>query len=103
MPEQPPESQGRERARRFHTEVECKAARKEAARRAGHRKVWFWLGMMGLVGWSVAIPSVLGAFLGVWLDKTFGGQISWTLTLLLAGVAVGCLNAWFWVQRERHE
>jgi ATP synthase protein I len=26
--------------------------------------------------------------------------VSWTLTLLLAGAALGALNAWYWVQRE---
>ena len=26
--------------------------------------------------------------------------VSWTLTLLLIGVAVGCLNAWYWVKQE---
>ena len=103
MPEDRGEPEGRAHARRFHSEVADKAARKQAARLRNRRKVWFWLGMMGLVGWSVAIPAVLGVFLGVWLDETFGGRVSWTLTLLLVGVVVGCLNAWFWVERERNE
>jgi len=30
-----------------------KAARKLRAKRHGHRNVWFGLGMMGLIGWSV--------------------------------------------------
>jgi ATP synthase protein I len=56
--------------------------------------------MMGLVGWSVAIPTLLGAALGVWLDKRYPGSHSWTLTLLIIGLAIGCLNAWHWVARE---
>jgi predicted F0F1-ATPase subunit len=31
--------------------------------------VWFGLGMMGLIGWSVAVPTLLGAALGLWLDS----------------------------------
>ncbi|MCP1335302.1 AtpZ/AtpI family protein [Futiania mangrovi] len=80
------------------------AARKARARARGERSVWFGLGMFGLVGWAVAIPTLAGVALGVWLDAHVGGRISWTLALLLAGVALGCLNAWFWVSREsRHD
>jgi ATP synthase protein I len=39
------------------------------------RTVWFGLGMMGLIGWSVAIPTLLGAALGLWLDKRHPGAI----------------------------
>lgn len=81
-----------------------KAARKLQARGERDRGVWFGLGMFGLVGWSVALPTVLGIALGVWLDAHLDGRVSWTLTLLLCGAILGCLNAWFWVRREsRHE
>ncbi len=78
----------------------AKAARKLKARRNGHPGVWFGLGMMGLIGWSVAVPTLLGAGLGVWLDRTYPGGRSWTLALLVAGLAGGCLNAWLWVAKE---
>jgi len=81
-------------------EVGAKAARKLRARRHVTRTVWFGLGMMGLIGWSVAIPTLLGAALGLWLDKHHPGKHSWTLALLVAGLAVGCLNAWHWVAKE---
>lgn len=79
-----------------------KAARKIRARREGDRGIWFGLGMMGLVGWSVTVPTVLGIVVGVWLDNRSAdpGGVSWTLTGLLTGVALGCINAWFWIQRE---
>jgi ATP synthase protein I len=70
------------------------------ARRAGRWSVWFGLGMFGLVGWAVAIPALLGVALGVWLDGRVPGRRSWTLTLLLVGLALGCVNAWYWVKRE---
>jgi len=81
-------------------QVGAKAAHKLKARRNSARGVWFGLGMMGLIGWSVAIPTLLGAALGLWLDKQHPGTSSWTLALLVAGLAIGCLNAWHWVAKE---
>lgn len=84
----------------FVGKVGAKATRKLRARRQATCGVWFGLGMMGLVGWSVAIPTLLGAALGVWLDQRYPSDRSWTLALLVAGLAVGCLNAWHWVAKE---
>ena len=84
----------------FAGQVGAKAARKLKARRNSARGVWFGLGMMGLVGWSVAVPTLLGAALGIWLDKHHPGKHAWTLALLVVGLAIGCLNAWHWVAKE---
>jgi len=65
--------------------------------------VWFGLGMMGLIGWSVVVPTLLGAAAGHWLDHHFPNHISWTLTLLLVGLVFGCVNAWRWVAKEERE
>lgn len=80
-----------------------RAARRRKARRAGRRTVWFGLGMFGLVGWAVALPAIVGVGLGAWLDLKFQTKLNWTLALLLAGVAVGCLNAWYWISRESRD
>jgi ATP synthase protein I len=77
-----------------------KASRKLKRRAEGRRGVWFGLGMFGLVGWSVAIPTVAGVALGAWIDSAWPSRYSWTLMLLFIGVVVGCLNAWYWVTRE---
>ncbi|MDB5387884.1 MAG: putative F0F1-ATPase subunit [Planctomycetaceae bacterium] len=55
---------------------------------------------MGLIGWSVVIPTLSGAAVGKWLDKQYPGAHSWTLTLLIAGLCLGCFSAWQWVARE---
>jgi ATP synthase protein I len=81
--------------------VGVKEARKIRARRQKDQSVWFGLGMFGLVGWSVAIPTLLGIALGVWIDLKWPSRYSWTLMLLIIGIVLGCLNAWFWVTRER--
>jgi ATP synthase protein I len=83
----------------FAGQVGLKAARKLRARNST-QGVWFGLGMMGLVGWSVAIPTLLGAALGIWLDKHHPGKHPWTLALLMAGLVLGCFNAWHWVAKE---
>lgn len=90
---------GRER---LDETVGDKARRRIRARREGDRGVWFGLGMFGLVGWSVAVPALLGVGIGIFLDARFSspGAVSWTLTGLVVGVAVGCVNAWYWVKRE---
>lgn len=59
------------------------------------------LGMFGMVGWSVAVPTLLGVALGIWLDKTFPQSFSWTLTGLILGLIAGCVIAWNWVIKER--
>jgi ATP synthase protein I len=93
--------QGREPERDlFRNEVGSKEARKLQARREQNHDVWFWLGMFGMVGWSVAIPTVLGVVLGRWIDATWPSRVSWTLMLLFIGLGLGCLNAWYWVTRE---
>jgi len=79
--------------------IDAKAARKIKARRST-QGVWFGLGMMGLIGWSVVIPTLLGAALGLWLDKRFSRSHSWTLALLILGLAFGCFNAWRWINKE---
>jgi ATP synthase protein I len=87
----------------FSREVGAKAARKLKARRNPTQGVWFGLGMMGLIGWSVVIPTLLGAALGIWLDNRHPGSHSWTLMLLVIGLVIGCLNAWHWVGKEDKE
>jgi ATP synthase protein I len=84
----------------FANQVGAKASRKLKARRNSTQGVWFGLGMMGLIGWSVVVPTLLGAALGIWLDKQNPGKHSWTLALLATGLAIGCLNAWHWVAKE---
>ena len=84
----------------FSQQIGVKAARKLKVQRAGEQSVWFGLGMTGLIGWSVAVPTILGALLGVWLDRHHPQTHSWTLALLVAGLVVGCANAWHWVSQQ---
>lgn len=101
---EPKHEPGEERTdERFRADVERKAARRRRAAREKDRGVWFSLGLFGLVGWSIAVPTLLGVALGVWIDTRWPGRVSWTLSLLFVGVVVGCLNAWYWVKQESGE
>jgi ATP synthase protein I len=86
---------------RLRRRVARSEARKLQARRRKDRRIWFGLGMFGLVGWAVAIPTVLGIALGIWIDANWPSRFSWTLMLLLMGLVIGCLNAWYWLSEEQ--
>jgi len=83
-------------------DIEKKHLRKMRARQIKKSSMWFGLGMMGTIGWTVAVPTLLGVALGIWLDSRWPSSLSWTLTLMLAGLLLGCLNAWLWVSREQN-
>jgi ATP synthase protein I len=85
----------------FAQQVGTKAARKLKAQKNSRPGVWFGLGTMGLIGWSIVVPTLLGAMLGIWLDKHHAGEHPWTLALLMAGLVLGCFNAWHWVEKEQ--
>jgi ATP synthase protein I len=87
----------------FSRQVGAQVARKQKAQRGARRSVWFGLGMSGLIGWSVTVPTLIGAALGIWVDNHYPSRFSWTLMLLLLGLIVGCLNAWHWVHSEYKE
>jgi len=84
----------------------CSEARKRVNRNIQAPKnatqgVWFGLGMMGLIGWSIVVPALVGAAIGYWLDLNHAGQHIWVLILLVSGLLFGCFNAWLWVVKEQ--
>jgi ATP synthase protein I len=86
----------------FSKEVGEKEKRKlQAQKEKG--SAWFGLGMFGMVGWSVVVPTLLGAALGIKLDKMYHQSFSWTLTFLITGLFIGCLIAWHWISKEHKE
>ncbi len=98
-----PKPNGASEESTFSRQVGAQSRRMLKARREGDRSVWFGLGMSGLIGWSVAIPTLIGAALGIWIDRRYPSPYSWTLMLLLLGLVMGCFNAWRWVESEYGE
>ena len=75
---------------------------------AAPRAAWRWLregepsfgrhlAQVGVLGWIIVVPTLLGMFLGRWLDHRFGTGIFWTGPLLLLGLVLGCWSAWRWM------
>jgi len=87
----------------FPEKVGVKEQRKLRAERGQKVGVWYGLGLFGVVGWSVAIPTLLGVLLGVWIDLTWPSARSWTIMLLVGGLGLGCVNAWLWISRQRRK
>jgi ATP synthase protein I len=83
--------------------VNGKVARKVRAGHRSHRNVLHGLGLVGTIGWSVTVPPVGGAMLGSWLDEHYPSQRSWTLTLLILGLFIGCFIAYRWVLKEHKD
>lgn len=111
MPEAPTPD-GRKTVPTFAERIGANAARKLKARSAKVAgggasspgpSAWSGLGAIGIIGWSAAMPMLLGAALGLWLDKRHWSSHSATPALLLVGLAVGCLNAWRWVAARNRE
>jgi ATP synthase protein I len=92
----------RHNQREFGEQVGEKEKRKVRARRYKDRSIWFGLGMFGIVGWSVAIPTLIGLAIGIWVDGNVPSRFSWTLMGLMIGLLVGCMNAWYWLNTEGH-
>lgn len=98
--QEPPETETGPDERTFISEVGAQETRKLRSQRKVMRTVWSGFGMFGLVGWSVVVPTLLGAMLGLWLDRHYPARHSWTLALLVAGLCLGCWNAWHWMTKE---
>jgi ATP synthase protein I len=86
----------------FIRKIDDKEKRKIKAGKE-NKSAWSGLSMFGMVGWSVVVPALLGAALGIKLDKVYHQPYSWTLTLLITGLFIGCLIAWHWVSEARKD
>ncbi len=85
----------------FTRQIATKETRKLRARQEKKTSLWLGLRLLGLVGWSIVVPTLLGLALGAWIDGRFPSRFSWTIMLLMAGLLLGCLNAWMWVDQEQ--
>ena len=81
------------------------AARRQSRRRRhwlseGEPSVARFVGQIGVLGWIIVTPMLLGLFLGRWLDHRLGTGIFWSAPLLLVGAVVGAYSAWKWMYRQ---
>jgi len=79
---------------RLDEAVKLRQSRTERWQREGERSIGQNLAMIGALGWAIVTPTLVGIFVGRWLDRLFGAGIFWTLGLLFAGLVAGCVMAW---------
>lgn len=96
-----PRERRQKQAEDFTRKVGTKELRRIKGKTHKDETVWFGLGMIGVVGWSVAIPTLIGTAIGLWIDRAWPSRFSWALMLLILGVSLGCINAWYWVKKAR--
>ncbi|MCW5745078.1 MAG: AtpZ/AtpI family protein [Alphaproteobacteria bacterium] len=80
--------------------IKRRRERREAWKREGERSIGQNLALIGALGWTIVVPTLLGIFAGRWLDREFGSGIFWTLGLMSGGLALGCGLAWKRMHRE---
>jgi ATP synthase protein I len=85
---------------RFFQQVAEKENRKLKSQQEKKESALMGFGMFGMIGWSVAVPVLLGTALGIWLDKRYPQSFSWTLTCLISGLIMGCVIAWNWINTD---
>jgi ATP synthase protein I len=73
-----------ERHRRWLSEGEPSVARR--------------LAQIGVLGWIIVVPMLIGVFAGRWLDQRFNSGLFWTAPLLMLGLGLGCWSAWKWIK-----
>jgi ATP synthase protein I len=80
--------------------VKTRQERRARWQREGERTIGQNLAMIGALGWTIVTPTLVGIFLGRWLDRELAMGIFWTLGLLVLGLAAGCALAWNRMHRE---
>jgi ATP synthase protein I len=96
-PEHPTSRDARPDARRSLERDVGRLARRERSAAI----FWRSLSVLGTVGWSIALPAALGAWLGHRIDLREGSGVRFTLMLLVAGVMLGSAIAWRLVREHR--
>jgi ATP synthase protein I len=68
--------------------------------REGEPSMARFVGQIGVLGWMMVIPTLLGLFIGRWLDKHFETGVFFSAPLLMLGAGLGFWSAWKWMHRQ---
>ncbi len=83
--------------------VGVRQARMIRRRQQGLPGFWQAVTMVGAIGWPVALGTVIGSAVGTWIDHRWPSRFSWTVTLLFAGLVLGCVEAWGRIKSAQEE
>jgi ATP synthase protein I len=78
--------------------VRLHEARHRRWQREGDPSVARRLAQIGVLGWIIVGPMLMGVFAGRWLDRMFNSGLFYTAPLLMLGAVIGCWSAWKWMQ-----
>jgi ATP synthase protein I len=87
---------------KFKEKIETESSKKIRAKEEGD-EILFGLGAFGIIGWSIAVPTLALTFLGLYFDRISTTEISWTITMMVLGLGIGCLNAWYWIKEKSNK
>lgn len=57
------------------------------------------LGQIGVLGWTIVVPTLIGVLIGRWLDRALGTGVFFSAPLIMIGAAIGFWSAWKWMHR----
>lgn len=83
----------------FRKLIERKAKRM-AEGRSKKGRLWAGLGLVGSLGWIVALPTAAGTLIGRHLDERLATFPNFTLSLMLIGLGTGIYAVWRFFLRD---
>lgn len=85
---------------RMESAARTAAERDRLAREDREPTVATRLGQIGVLGWAIVAPILIGVVIGRWLDWTFKTGVFFTAPLIMLGAAAGLWTAWRWMHRQ---
>jgi ATP synthase protein I len=58
------------------------------------------LGQIGILGWAIVLPMLLGVVLGRLADRIFDTGVLFTAPAIMIGAGIGLHAAWKWMHRQ---
>ena len=101
VPEAPSPSSSSDRV--LIERIQAQQAKRLEAEREPVGSLWRTVAQVGSLGWLLALPPVVGAFVGHLLDLRFQTGITWALGLLFLGLFAGAYFFWRTVQEAQRD
>ncbi|MEK7592493.1 MAG: AtpZ/AtpI family protein [Patescibacteria group bacterium] len=71
---------------------EAQTIKKEKQIFKNNSDTWFYLGAVGDIGFTIAIPIVLGGIVGTYIDTNFGTKPAGVLVFLFLGIVISLIG-----------